>query len=153
MIKRGHTNTALPDDAIDVVFKVSMRQIDGCVYTGYGYVAFVPQCGLITNCGGRSKDYRKTWFDCMKDILECVPKNSTVMVHTRFRNFVSLLVGGKKRLDSTDKELRWKERIVSLCDKKGVTLYMHTLHAKGDGLERKAARIARKMMRKQIDVG
>lgn len=145
-IKRGHTSTELPKDAINVVFRVSVRKENGRVYCGYGYVMYVPQMGLVMNGGSRQSDYRKSWYDCIKDILNCTPPKAVVMVHTRYRNFVTALVGDQKLPTNTEKEKRWQQSIISLCEKKHITLYMHTLHSEIDRLERQASKIAHKRM-------
>lgn len=148
-IKRGHTNTVLPDDAIQAVFSVSVRNGERETISGYGYVMFVPNVGFIEHGGSRSNNYQKTWFDCIKDILDCVPKNSTVIVNTRYRNFVTALVGDYRLPNNTYKEKKWRESVINFCEKKGITLYMHTLYGEKDETEKKAVRLASKYMREE----
>lgn len=150
-IKRGHTSTRLPNDAVEVVMKVSTRVVEDKVFAGYGYAAFVPQVGFVKNGGARSKDYRKTWYDCIKDILDCMPKKSTVMVHTRYRNFVTAMVGDHKLPNDTEKEKKWREKVISLCEKKEIRLFMHYLHGESDETEKMAGRIAAKKMREEYN--
>lgn len=153
IIKRGHTDTKLPKEAINAVFGISMRSENKKITTGYGYVMYVPSLGLIENGGSRSSNYKRTWYDCLKDIIECVPKKSTVMVHCRFKNFVTAMVGDRPLPTDTEQEKKWREKITELCEKKNIKLYMHRLFGERDQTEKKAGRIANVYMRKEYIKG
>jgi len=150
-IKRGHISTRLPKDAVEVVMKVATRKENNVVYAGYGYTAFVPEVGFVTNGGARSKEYKKVWYDCMKDILDCVPKKSTVLIHARYWNFVTAFVCDHPLPNDTEKERKWREKVISLCEKKEIRLFMHFLRGECDETEKMAGKIAAKKMNEEYE--